>query len=101
MTPRTDANASVNGSKGGGKGGSFVPDPEFFGKEGICGLDATKVAGIHFVTTDNGEDTELIPLVVSGNPPATSKVKLQYGHHVTKAIAKYHDPATSFYMPPS
>jgi hypothetical protein len=46
-----------------------------------------------------GTETELIPLVVLGSPPAISKVKLQYGHYVSPGIAKHHGPTTPFYSP--
>jgi hypothetical protein len=37
---------------------------------------------------------ELIPLVVSGSPPAPPKVKLLFGHQVTEADAKHHGAST-------
>jgi hypothetical protein len=47
---RSTANASGTGAKGAGKKGTFVPDADFFGKEGICGLDVTTAAGIQFLS---------------------------------------------------
>ena len=73
----------------------FVPDPLFFGDpDGICGLAMAKSAGFSF-----GSDVplELIPLVVSGRPPAPSKGKLQFGHHVTRSISKHHGAHPLFY----
>jgi hypothetical protein len=55
--------------------GPFVPVPKFFGKE----------------------PDGMIPLVASGRPPATSKAKLQFGHHVTPAIAKHHGASSLCY----
>jgi hypothetical protein len=42
-------------------------------------------------------ETMLIPLVVSGRPPAVSKAKLQCGHHVSKAVSKHHGASPSFF----
>jgi hypothetical protein len=67
----------------------FVPDPEFFSDpDGLCSLALAKKAGIRYAEPPN--DTKLIPLVVSGSPPAPSKAKLTFGHQVTKANAKLH-----------
>ena len=74
----------------------FVPAPEFFSDpDGFCSLAVAKKAGIRFVDSPDG--TELIPLVVSGSPPAPSKAKLSFGHQVTKANARHHGAATPFY----
>jgi hypothetical protein len=74
----------------------FVPEPEFFSDpDGICSLALAKKAGIRYADPLDG--TELIPLVVSGSPPAPPKVKLSFGHQVTKANAKYHGTSTQFY----
>ena len=74
----------------------FVPDPKYFGKDpdGICGLEMAEKAGFSF----GDSEAVLIPLVVSGRPPAPSKAKLQYGHHVTQAIAKHHGASSPFFF---
>jgi hypothetical protein len=78
----------------------FVPDPEFFSDpDGICSLAVAKKAGIRYADPPDG--TELIPLVVSGSPPAPSKVRLLFGHQVTKANAKHHGASTQFYSAPA
>jgi hypothetical protein len=41
--------------------------------------------------------TGLIPIVVSGHAAAPSKIKLQFGHHVTKTISKHHGASSLFY----
>ncbi len=75
---------------------TFVPDPEFFSDpDGICSLAMAKKAGIRYSSPPDG--TELIPLVVSGSPPAPSKVKSMFGHQVTKANAKHHGDSTQYY----
>jgi hypothetical protein len=77
----------------------FVPDPVFFSDpDGICSLAVAKLAGISF---DNKDGAELLSLVVSGSPPAPSKVKLQFGHHITKANAKHQGAVSPFYSTPS
>lgn len=43
------------------------------------------------------KEVMLIPLVASDRPPAVSKVKLQHGHHVTKAVSKHHGASPSFF----
>ncbi len=58
-----------------------------------------KKAGIRYSSPPDG--TELIPLVVSGSPPAPSKVRLLFGHQVTKANAKHHGASTQFYSAPA
>jgi hypothetical protein len=75
--------------------GPFVPVPKFFGKEldGMCGLEMAEKAGFSFGDAAKA----LIPLVVPGRPPATSKAKLQFGHHVTPAIAKHHGASSLCY----
>jgi hypothetical protein len=75
----------------------FVADPVFFGADGVCGSEATKLAGVAFA--DVAGETELTPLVVSGTPPGTAKAKLQFGHTVTKAVAKHHGATSSFCLP--
>jgi hypothetical protein len=60
----------------------FVPDPEFFSDpDGLCSLALAKKPGICYA--EPPDDTKLIPLVVSGSPPAPSKAKLTFGHQVT------------------
>ena len=65
----------------------FEAAPEFFGNpDGISSLALAKKAGIRYADPPDG--SELFPLVVSGSPPAPSKVKTSFGHQVTKANAK-------------
>jgi hypothetical protein len=77
----------------------FVADPVFFGADGVCGIEATKLAGVAFANVAG--ETELTPLVVSGTPPGAAKAKLQFGHSVTKAVAKHHGTTSAFYLPAS
>jgi hypothetical protein len=70
----------------------------FSNPDGICSLAVAKLAGISF---DNEDGTELLPLVVSGSLPAPSKVKLQFGHQVTKADTKHQGDVSPFYSTPS
>jgi hypothetical protein len=71
----------------------FVLDPVFFGDpDGICSLAVTKLAGIAF----QDDSDKLLPLVVSGSPLTASKVKLQFGHQVTKGMAKHHGASSPF-----
>ena len=74
----------------------FVPAPEFFSDpHGICGSVMAKKAGIRYA--EPPDDSDLMPLVVSGSPPAPSKAKLLFGHQVSKANAKHHGASTQFY----
>jgi hypothetical protein len=74
---------------------SFVVDPSFFADpDGICGLEMAKSAGFSF----GSAETELIPLVVSGRPPAPSKAKAQFSHHVTRSISKHHGASSLFFF---
>ena len=76
----------------------FVLDPVSFGDpDGICSLVMAKAAGIRY--SDEDEVDELLPLVVSGTPPGPSKVKLQFGHQVTKSISKHHGASSPFFSP--
>jgi hypothetical protein len=76
-----------------------VPAEEFFGDpDGICSLAVAKSAGIRYADPT----AELIPLVVSGSPPAPPKAKLiMFGHQVTKANAKHHGASTQFFSAPA
>ena len=73
----------------------FTADPIFFGEAGICGREATEQAGINYASVPG--EIELLPLVVSGTPPGTTKVKLQFSHQVTKAVAKHHGATSSHF----
>jgi hypothetical protein len=78
----------------------FVPAPKFFSDpDGICSLAVAEKAGVRY--SDPPDGTELIPLVVSGSPPAPSKAKLLLGHQVTKANAKHLGASTQFYNAPA
>jgi hypothetical protein len=73
---------------------TFVLDPLFFSDpDGICGLNMAKTAGFSLGDMATG----LIPLVFSGRPTAPSKVKLQFGHHVTKTISNHHRASSSLF----
>jgi hypothetical protein len=74
----------------------FTPAPEFFTDPvGICSLTVVKKAGIRYA--DPPDDSDLMPLVVSGSPPAPPKAKLLFGHQVTKANARHQGASTQFY----
>jgi hypothetical protein len=78
----------------------FVPAPKFFSDpDGICSLAVAEKAGVRY--SDPPDGAKLIPLVVSGSPPAPSKAKILFGHQVTKANAKHHGASTQFYSAPA
>lgn len=77
----------------------FVPAPEHFSDPGgICSLAVAKQAGVRYADSPAG--AELVPLVVSGSPLALAKVKLSFGHQVTKASAQNHGSSNQFYSAP-
>jgi hypothetical protein len=80
---------------------TFNVAAECFGDpDGPCSLAVAKKAGVQIAPTS--EDSDIVPLVVSGSPPAPAKVRTVCGHSVSKTAAKKHlGASTVFYAPPA
>jgi hypothetical protein len=79
---------------------TFNVAAECFGDpDGPCSLAVAKKAGIQFAPTS--DDSDIVPLVVSGSPPAPAKVKTVCSHSVSKTAAKHLGALTIFYAPPA
>jgi hypothetical protein len=79
---------------------TFKVASEYFGNpDGHCSFAVAEKAGIQFAPPS--DDSDIVPLVVSGSPPAPAKARTVCGHSVSKTAAKHLGASTIFYAPPA